>query len=154
MSVTEENCTVADLLAAARAEIRRFTPEEVGDALGGGALLVDIRPVEQRVRDGLLPGARLVDRNVLEWRLDPSSTFRDPSLARRDRPVILICNEGYQSSLAAALLRKLGVAAGDVIGGVQGWKAAGLELEPVGDRGAPPADPVLRSADGGYRPSR
>jgi rhodanese-related sulfurtransferase len=151
-----ETRTVAELLASARAEIRRFTPEEARDATGEGALLIDIRPLEQRLRDGLLPGARLVDRNVLEWRLDPSCPHRDRSLTRGDEPVILICDEGYQSSLAAAVLGKLGVAAGDVIGGVQAWNGDGLELEPlVGcddmNRGEGSA---FQSFDRGYGPSQ
>ena len=74
-----------------------------------GAVLIDIRPVEQRRRDGAIPGARVVSRNVLEWRLDPRSAHRDPELARTDCPVILICNEGYQSSLAAATLCDFGL---------------------------------------------
>ena len=124
--------TIDELLAEAQAAIPRFTPGEAEAAAAHGAILVDIRPIEQRFRDGLVPGAIVVSRNVLEWRLDPSSTYRDPRLARRDTPVILICDEGYQSSLAAATLRRLGVDAGDVVGGVQAWKADGLELRSLG----------------------
>jgi rhodanese-related sulfurtransferase len=120
--VDPERTTIEALLAAARAEIRRFTPAETVDAVAAGAVLVDIRQVDQRERDGLAPGARLVDRNVLEWRLDPDCPHRDPSLARRDRQVILLCNEGYQSSLAAAELQRFGLSCGDVIGGFQAWK--------------------------------
>ena len=84
-----------------------------------GALVVDIRPVEQRQRDGELAGAVVVDRNVLEWRLDPTSPHRIPQ-AGADRRVILVCNEGYQSSLAAATLQQLGVRrATDLEGGYQ-----------------------------------
>jgi rhodanese-related sulfurtransferase len=120
--------TIDEVLAEAQAAIPRFTPREAVAAAERGALLVDIRPVEQRVRDGLVPGAAIVQRNVLEWRLDPGSEWRDPRLAHRDRPVILICDEGYQSSLAAAALRRFGVDAGDVIGGVQAWKGEGQVL--------------------------
>ena len=122
--------TIEAVLAEARAAIPRLTPREAEAAAARGAILVDIRPLEQQLRDGLVPGAVVVDRNVLEWRLDPSSDYRDGQLARRDRQVILICNEGYQTSLAAALLRRFGVDAGEVIGGVQAWKADGLKLRP------------------------
>jgi rhodanese-related sulfurtransferase len=128
--ICKVHTTVDDALAAARAAIPRLTPAEAQAAVARGAILVDIRPEEQRRRNGLVPGAVVVDRNVLEWRLDPSSEHRDPRLARRDKPVILICNEGYQTSLAAAAMRRFGLDAGDVIGGVQGWKEAGLALDP------------------------
>jgi rhodanese-related sulfurtransferase len=123
--------TVEELLAEAAAEIDRLTPAEAQAAAQQGDLLVDIRPVEQRQRDGLVPGAAIVDRNVLEWRLDPDGEHRDPGLARRDRRVVLICNEGYQSVLAAATLRRFGLDSCDVIDGVQGWMAAGLPLHPA-----------------------
>ena len=80
-----------------------------------------------------LPGARVVPRNVLEWRLDPSCEHRDPELARRDARVIVVCDEGYQSSLAAATLRRFGLDATDVIGGVQAWREAGLPTSPYRD---------------------
>lgn len=130
-SVTREATltTVEELLAEAAAEIDRLTPAEAHEAAAEGDLLIDIRPVEQRRRDGLVPGAAIVDRNVLEWRLDPGGEHRNPDLARRDRRVILICNEGYQSVLAAATLLRFGLAACDVIDGVQGWRAADLPLE-------------------------
>ncbi len=121
--------TVEAALAEARAAIPRFTPAEARAAAADGAILVDIRPLEQRRRDGLVPGATVVDRNVLEWRLDPDGEHREPELARRDVPVILICNEGYQTSLAAVAIRRFDVNAGDVIGGVQGWIEEGLPLE-------------------------
>jgi len=83
-----------------------------------GALLVDIRPVEQRERDGELPGAVVIDRNVLEWRLDPTSDHLIPQVKSPDQRVIIVCNEGYSSSLAAATLRQLGLhAATDLVGG-------------------------------------
>lgn len=122
--------TIEDLLADAHAEIERLTPAETIEAVAAGAVLVDMRPLEQRLRDGLVPNATVVDRNVLEWRLDPNGDHRNPSLARTDVPVILICDEGYQSSLAAATLRRFGLEAADVDGGVQAWIAAGLPLHP------------------------
>ncbi len=117
-----------DLLADARGKIERLTPPETFAAMEQGAILVDIRPVDQRQRDGLVPGAHVIERNVLEWRLDPWGEYRDPAVARNDRQVILICDEGYQSSLAAATLRRLGVDAADMIGGVQEWRRQGLPL--------------------------
>jgi rhodanese-related sulfurtransferase len=123
--------TVEALLVQARAGIDRYTPAETQAAACAGAVLVDIRPLEQRRRDGLVPGAAIVGRNVLEWRLDPGGAHRDPALAVTDRPVILICDEGYQSSFAAATLCRFGVQAGDLVGGVQGWMAAGLALLPA-----------------------
>jgi rhodanese-related sulfurtransferase len=120
--------TVDELLAEARAELARLTPSEALAALGAGAIMVDIRPADQRDRDGLVPGAHVIARNVLEWRLDPRCEHCDPDVARADRQVIVICNEGYQSSLAAATLRRCGIDATDVIGGVQSWRADGLPL--------------------------
>jgi rhodanese-related sulfurtransferase len=120
--------TVEDLLAEAAAEIDRLSPAEAHAAVQAGGALVDIRPLEQRRRDGLVPNATVVDRNVLEWRLDPNGEHCNPQLARLDRRIILICNEGYQSVLAAATLRRFGLDACDVIGGVQGWMAADLPL--------------------------
>jgi rhodanese-related sulfurtransferase len=93
-------------------------------------VLVDTRPVEQRRRDGTIPGALVIDRNVLEWRLDPSSAHRSPLVSESQR-VIVLCNEGYSSSLAAATLQRLGRAdATDVVGGFQNWIASGLPVEP------------------------
>jgi rhodanese-related sulfurtransferase len=123
-----EPTTVEQLLAEARAELDRLTPADAAAAMRAGATVVDIRPVEQRDRDGELQGARVISRNVLEWRLDPLCPHRDPDLARADRRVIVLCNEGYQSSLVAATLRRFGLDATDVIGGAQGWLAAGLPL--------------------------
>lgn len=130
--------TVEEMLAEARAEIDRLAPAEAQAAARAGAVLVDIRPLEQRLRDGLVPGAAVVDRNVLEWRLDPRGEHRDPELASVDRRIVLVCDEGYQSSLAAAALRRFGLDACDVIGGVQAWLAAGLLLLPANTRAAAP----------------
>src|SRR5215210_420243 len=98
-----------ELLAEARSGLERLGPAEARKALEAGALLVDIRSESQRARDGVVPGARFVQRNVLEWRLDPEGDWRDPELARPDAHVALMCQDGYQSSLAAANLQKLGI---------------------------------------------
>jgi rhodanese-related sulfurtransferase len=112
------------------------TPEEAVAAAGRGALIVDTRPVAQREADGEIPDALVVDRNVLEWRLDPGSHARLPAVTGHDVEVIVVCNEGYSSSLAAATLQDLGLhRATDLIGGFQAWKAAGLPVRPV--RGLP-----------------
>ena len=124
--------SVEQLLAAARAGLERLTPAAAHAAMGEGAVLVDIRSDAQRARDGLVPGARVIPRNVLEWRLDPACAHRDPALARRDARIVLLCHEGYQSSLASATVRSFGVAATDVIGGFRAWRAAGLPVERAG----------------------
>lgn len=119
------------VLEGARARLRRLTPSEALAAQAQGALLVDIRPVEQRARDGLVPGALIIDRNVLEWRLDPASDARIAEADSHDRHVVLLCNEGYATSLAAATLQDLGLwRATDVIGGFQAWRAEGLPVDP------------------------
>lgn len=110
------------LLAGARAHIDRVLPKDLATEVANGALLVDIRPVEQRERDGLMPGAVEVDRNVLEWRTVWTSPHRLPQVTTADLRIILVCNEGYSSSLAAATLRRLGmVRAADLAGGFQAW---------------------------------
>jgi rhodanese-related sulfurtransferase len=124
--------TIHELLDAARRRLRRLEPQEAQDAVAAGAVLIDIRSERQRERDGVIPGAHFLPRNVLEWRLDPASGHSDPSLGDDlDRHVILICDEGYQSSLAAATLQDLGFRrATDIAGGFQAWRAAGLPVEP------------------------
>ena len=118
---------IDELLEEARASLQRVTPEEAERATGSGALLVDMRPIEQRARDGEIPGALIIDRNVLEWRLDPGSANRIREIRSHDDAVILFCNEGYASSLAAANLQQLGLRhATDMIGGFQAWLAAGF----------------------------
>jgi rhodanese-related sulfurtransferase len=123
---------VDELLAEARSGLDRVTPAQTGAALADGAILIDIRPSEQRNRDGEIPGAHVVARNVLEWRLDPAGGFRDPALAHTDRQVIVFCDAGYASSLAAATLRQLGLDATDMIGGFQAWREEGLPVREVG----------------------
>jgi len=113
------------LLAQARADLDRVDVRDLQAEVAAGALVVDTRPVEQRERDGALPGAVVVDRNVLEWRLDPTSPHRIPQATGEERRIILVCNEGYSSSLAAATLRRLGLArATDLVGGFQAWLRA------------------------------
>jgi rhodanese-related sulfurtransferase len=119
---------VEELLVEARAELTRLLPPQAAGAVERGALLIDIRSESQRDRDGVVPGARFIPRNVLEWRADPSCPDRDPELARRDRELILFCDVGYQSSLAAATLKRFGLQATDVVGGFQAWRAAGLPV--------------------------
>jgi rhodanese-related sulfurtransferase len=111
------------LLVAARADLDRVQPRDLSTEIAAGALVVDIRPVEQRERDGGLPGAVVIDRNVLEWRLDPSSPHHIPEADDGARRVIVVCNEGFGSSLAAATLRQLGLPhATDLVGGFQLWR--------------------------------
>ena len=122
--------TVDELLDEARVPLRRVTPKEAARAAADGALIVDIRPSEQRSRDGTIPGALTIDRNVLEWRLDPAGAHRIAQVSSHDDVVIVVCDEGYASSLAAMSLQELGMQrATDLIGGFQAWKAAGLPTE-------------------------
>jgi rhodanese-related sulfurtransferase len=122
--------TIADLLDAARSSLTRLTPEQTLAAMGPGAELIDIRSERQRARDGVIPGARFIARNVFEWRCDPASPWRDLEIARPDNRLIVICDQGYQSSLAAATLVLFGFEnPGDVIGGFQAWRAAGLPVQ-------------------------
>ncbi len=122
---------IDDLLERERRGLRRLDPAQAAAAMRRGALLVDTRPVEQRRRDGEIPGALVIDRNVLEWRLDPTSEHRVAEVSGADQVVVLVCNEGYSSSLAAATLRRLGlVNATDLAGGFQAWRAAGLPVLP------------------------
>jgi rhodanese-related sulfurtransferase len=116
------------LLADARAGLVRLTPEEALRAQADGAVLVDIRPEASRRAEGAIPGAVVVERTVLEWRLDPACAARLP-WASYDLHVVVVCNEGYSSSLAAATLQQLGVdRATDLVGGFRAWKAAGLPV--------------------------
>jgi rhodanese-related sulfurtransferase len=112
--------TIDELLAGAREGLERLEPAQAQAAAADGAILVDIRSDSQRGADGLIPEAIHIPRNVLEWRCDPASDQRDERLARRGRTIVLISNQGYQSSLAAATLRRFGA-----------WRAAEL---PVDDR--------------------
>ncbi|MER5783485.1 rhodanese-like domain-containing protein [Streptomyces mobaraensis] len=120
---------VEELLAAARAELDRLSPAEAADVQARGGLLVDIRYAALRERDGTIPGALIVERNELEWRLDPACEYRAPEATGHDLPVVVVCDEGYASSLAAVSLRRLGLhRATDLIGGFRAWRAAGLPV--------------------------
>lgn len=117
---------INQILEAARARLNRVSPQETAEALERGAVLVDIRPAAQRAEHGEIPGAIIIERNVLEWRLDPRSDAR-LSFTRFDLEVIVTCQEGYTSSLAAAALQDLGLTrATDLDGGFAAWQAAGL----------------------------
>ena len=117
-----ERHSIDEVLAAARSRLDRIEPELLERERIAGALIVDIRPVEQRARDGELPGAIVVDRNVLEWRLDPGCEHHIAEVVGYDMRVVIVCNEGYSSSLAAAQLRDLGLhRSTDLIGGFQAW---------------------------------
>lgn len=120
---------VQELLAAARAGLERLSVAEAIAAVADGARLVDIRPAWQRAQDGEISGALVVERNHLEWRLDPGSAA-SVAWARPGQRWIVVCAEGYTSSLAAASLLSIGVQATDLIGGVHAWRAAGLPLVP------------------------
>ena len=121
---------IEGVLEKARRRLKRVDPQQAAAEHRDGALLVDTRTFEQRQRDGQIPGALIIDRTVLEWRLDPTSPHRIAQAVDHEVRVILICNQGYSSSLAAASLHDLGlVKATDVIGGFQAWKRAGLPVE-------------------------
>jgi rhodanese-related sulfurtransferase len=124
--------TVEEMLEDARRRIDRVEPVDAAAEMErDGALLVDIRSESQRARDGLVPGAVFYPRNVLEWRMDPASQYKDPAVGGLDRRVIVMCDGGYQSSLAAANLRELGFArVADLLGGFQAWRDAGLPVVP------------------------
>ncbi|WP_433300079.1 rhodanese-like domain-containing protein [Actinoplanes sp. CA-030573] len=118
---------IDEILAGARARLRRLGPLETAAAIDEGAVLVDIRPAAQRAEFGEIPGAVIIERNVLEWRLDPRSDARLPFADSYDLQVIVTCQEGYTSSLAAASLQDLGLRrATDLAGGFKAWREAGL----------------------------
>lgn len=122
--------SVAAMLAQARSRLDRLSPEQAAEAAQAGALLIDIRSDSHREQNGVIPGARFVARNVLEWRCDPASPWSDPEVVRdMDRQLIVVCHEGYQSSLVAATLQQFGFAgATDLVGGFLAWRAAGLPV--------------------------
>ena len=127
--------TLDELLDRARGDLVRVEPEQAAAELADGALLVDIRPADQRSSGGDIPGATVIDRNVLEWRLAPASQWRIAAITSPETRVIVLCSQGYSSSLAAATLRELGlVNVTDVVGGFEAWQAAGLpttKSEPI-----------------------
>jgi rhodanese-related sulfurtransferase len=130
--------SIEQILGEARARLDRLDPGATRRAQTDGAVLVDIRPVAQRLASGQIPGALVVERNVLEWRFDPTSDARLPVADRYDLPVVVYCEEGYTSSLAAAALQDLGLfRATDLVGGISAWRAAGLPVEPAPEGGSP-----------------
>lgn len=127
---------IDELLDAARAGLDRLSPEDALRAHQDGALLVDMRPYEQRARDGTIPGALIIDRNVLEWRLDPQCAYRLDAVTDYQQHIILICNQGFSSSLAAATLQQIGLRnATDVVGGFERWVRSGLPVTRPPSRG-------------------
>ncbi len=128
--VAESPVGIDELLERVRSRYDRIEPREAYEAAQAGeALLVDIRYAALRERDGLIPGALVVERNELEWRLDPQGSHRAPEATSRDLRVVVICNEGYASSLAVESLRRLGLhRATDLVGGFQAWRSAGLPV--------------------------
>jgi len=150
LSVEPRPSTLDQHLAAAPSALARLHPTEAFRATQRGALLVDIRPKFQRRRDGEIPAAIIVERNHLEWRLHPESAARIPEAIRFDVRWILLCDEGYASSLAAAALQGIGLhRATDVVGGLQAWRTAGMPLGPPGPASPPRLAPGsdLNSAD-------
>jgi rhodanese-related sulfurtransferase len=134
--------TIDTLLNEARRSLHRLEPHAAQDAMADGAMLIDIRTEVQHAADGVVPGAVLVPRNVLEWRCDPSCAAHDPRIGGLDRRLIVMCNQGYGSRLAAGTLQQLGFArATDLVGGFQAWRAAGLPAHPV------TPETVLRAVD-------
>jgi rhodanese-related sulfurtransferase len=118
------------LLETERAGYRRLQPAEAHAAMRTGGILIDTRSHEQRTAGGVVPGSVRIHRNVLEWRVDPTSPHRDPRVAAATGPIMILCEQGYSSSLAAATLVRLGVdRATDVVGGFEAWRGAGLPVE-------------------------
>ncbi|WP_461084315.1 rhodanese-like domain-containing protein [Streptomyces deserti] len=130
MAVSEQRVGIDALLDRVRAGYERIEAREAYEAARTGeALLVDIRYAALREQDGLIPGALVVERNELEWRLDPQGSHRVPEATSHELRIVVICNEGYASSLAAESLHRLGLhRATDLVGGFQAWRAAGLPV--------------------------
>jgi rhodanese-related sulfurtransferase len=126
-AVTNAKTSIDALLEEARADIERYSVAEAHDYQGRGALLIDIRPAAQRAQYGEVPSALIIERNVLEWRLDPQCDHRLPDVGSYERHIIIFCQQGYASSFAADSVRRLGFEkVGDVIGGFDAWRSAGL----------------------------
>jgi rhodanese-related sulfurtransferase len=122
------------LLEDERRLLDRLTPEQAREAAARGGLIIDTRSHEQRRAGGTVPGAVRIHRNVLEWRVDPRSGHQDPRIAAATGPLVIMCEQGYSSSLAAATLKRLGIEqATDMAGGFEAWLAAGLPVEPAAD---------------------
>jgi rhodanese-related sulfurtransferase len=124
--------TIEEILEQARARLDRLTPREAFGAQAAGAILVDIRPAWQRAEQGEIPGSTVIERNHLEWRVDPAGDARLPWVTGYDQQIVVFCVEGYTSSLAAAALHDLGLArATDIVGGYRAWVADGLPSAPA-----------------------
>jgi rhodanese-related sulfurtransferase len=136
--------SVEELLADARSRLSRVGPVEAARLVAAGARFVDIRPAWQRATEGEIPGSLIVERNHLEWRLHPRSAAR-LSLAVAGQRWIVVCSEGYTSSLAAYALLSVGVPATDLVGGLHAWRAAGLPVAPGPTRvqGVAGLDPLV-----------
>jgi rhodanese-related sulfurtransferase len=135
--------TLEQLLEEASARIDRLEPADALSALDDGALLIDIRSDLDRERDGIVPGSLHVPRTVLEWRLDPDSPWRNPHVGGLDRRIVVLCDHGCASILAAAALVELGfAAAGDVIGGFAAWREAGLPTAEAPPSERPAGEPA------------
>jgi len=133
---------IDELLREARSRIARYAPEE---AQAAGVVLVDLRSNDERARDGIIPGSIHVPRSVLEWRCDPGSGWANASVSDRALPLVLVCAHGYSSSFAAAALVELGFErAGDLVGGFEAWRDAGLPVVPAPE----PADDGLPGMGG------
>jgi rhodanese-related sulfurtransferase len=118
------------VLERARRQVARISPEEAAAEMANGALLVDTRSESQRAKQGEIPGALVIERNVLEWRLDPTSPWRIPQATDHDVRVMVICAQGFSSTLAALSLKDLGLRnATDVAGGFEAWQAAGMPVQ-------------------------
>jgi rhodanese-related sulfurtransferase len=123
--------TVRQLLDAARGRLDRIGPDQAAVEQSEGAVIVDTRTQEQRREQGGIPGALVIDRTVFEWRLDPASEWHEPEVTGHDTRIIVVCRQGYSSSLAAASLQDLGLhRATDIVGGFEAWRDAGLPVEP------------------------
>ena len=135
--------TLDDLLADSEARIERLSPVEAHTATQTGALLIDIRSDRDREQSGIVPGSLHIPRTVLEWRTAPDSSFRNPHVGALDRQVILLCDHGCSTILAAAVLTELGFTrAGDVIGGFAAWRDAGLPVSRTWIRRRGPDEPA------------
>jgi rhodanese-related sulfurtransferase len=142
--VSGTSSRVDQLVDRARSSYRRVSAEEASEIFASGGLLIDVRPAAQRREFGEIPGAIVIERNVLEWRLDPTSPYRHPAVNGPDQDIVVVCQEGYASSLAAATLREMGLSrATDLDGGYQAWVGAGLPTAPGGPAG------TLVSKEGG-----
>jgi len=124
--------SLADLLEEARARIERLAPRRAFEAAADGALIVDVRSERDRERTGVVPGSIHIPLSVLEWRVAPDSAWRNPHLGPADRRLVLLCAQGFSSSLAAATLVDFGLEAGDVVGGFEAWREDGLPTVPAG----------------------